>query len=428
MTWRRDEDGMMISFTIWCYKRTTSKLDSKIRQGIKIKGTTLTMCPVKVLFRYNKKRKIYVRSSKLWMHHDHPLEIYDRHYISNEPILNEIKLLLECKVPVWLIFNTINKKFQQKIRYADFYRMWKEIVGNKPLTEDKTELDLFIDLLEEMKKNNKYGTNIDYEWTSKELKGIELKYAWIQTDLMYYNSQNYYDIIYVDASNGTNKHDMGLIIFSGINHEKQNILLGYGLILEDDWKWYYSLFNAFFNKFLNWRYPRVVITDINFEMSKALSDVLTTKTQHLFWQWHVKRYIKSRFIHLNVMNAESSAQLLYQLMISCIFTENPIEFEENQEFIFTKSIEDHLKDKDYEFLRELFSVKEKWAKSQIPPRIFLGSDSYNIVRAESLNQMIQTKLFSNSTLWAVFKMVSDIEQQTNDRYINLILLLIYALN
>ena len=402
MSCRRDENGLMISFTIWWYRRATTKLDWKIRQGIKIKGTTLTMCPVKVLFRYNKKRKIYVRSSKLCMHHDHPLEIYDRHYIANEPIMNEIKLLLDCKVPVCLIFNTINKKFQQKIRYADIYRMWKEILGHRSITEDKTELDLFIDLLEEMKKNNKHGTNFEYEWSNKEAKGIELQYVWVQTELMHYNSQKYYDIIYIDISNGTNKHDMGLIVFSGINHEKQSILLGYALVLEDEYNWYFNTFNAFFNKFLNGKYPKVVITDINFEISRALSDILTTKTQHLLCQWHVKRYMKSRFIHLNVMNAESSAQLLYQLMISCIFTSDPEEFEENQEFIFTKSIEDHLEDKDYEFLRELFSVKEKWARSQIPPKLFLASDSYNIVRAEALNQMIQTKLFSDSTLCAVF--------------------------
>jgi hypothetical protein len=133
---------------------------------------------------------------------------------------------------------------------------------------------------------------------------------------MGYNSRHFYDIVYIDISNGTNKHDMGLIIFSGINHEKQNILLGYALIQADEYKCYYNVFGTFFNKFLKHRYPKLIITDINFEMSRALNDILTSKTIHLYCQWHVKRHLKSRFVHLNVMDAQSSSQLLYQLMIS----------------------------------------------------------------------------------------------------------------
>ena len=335
----------------------------------------------------------------------------------NEPIMKEIKLLLDCKVPVCLIYNTINKKFQQKIRYADVYRICREISGQKQLVEDKTEFDMFVELLSDMKKKNPNGTNFQYDGTTtKENKIVEINYVVVQTELMHYNSQRFYDIVYVDVSNGTNKHDMGLILFSGINHEKQNVLLGYALALEDEYKCYFNIFGTFFEKFLKNRQPRVVITDINFEMSKALSNILTDKTQHLFCQWHVKRYIKNRFIHLSVMNAESSAQMLYNLLISCIFTSDAEEFEENIQYIFYKTRDDHLTEKDYQFLRELFAIKEKWAKSQICPHLFLASDSFNIVRAELLNQMIQTKLFADSTLCSVFKMVADIEEQTNDRY------------
>ena len=57
------------------------------------------------------------------MSHDHPLEIYDRHFVHNQHIKDEIKLLLSCKVPVCLINKTINDKYNQKIRYSDVYRL-----------------------------------------------------------------------------------------------------------------------------------------------------------------------------------------------------------------------------------------------------------------------------------------------------------------
>jgi hypothetical protein len=416
MSERRDDWGQLLSFTLWCYKRSTTKLQHNLHKGIQIKSSTKTNWPVRVLFRYNKKRKLYVRSSKLRMHHDHPLEIWDRHFMENGPIMEEIELLVKWKVPVWMIHKTINNKFQQKIRYADMYRIWKELSGQKSITEEKTEFDLFVENLEDMKSQNPNATNYHFDGKSKDGKLVEIDYVWIQTELMYYNAQNFYDLIYVDISNGTNKHDMGLVVFSGINHEKQNIIMGYGLVLEDEYKWYYNLFGTFFNKFLKDKHPLVVITDMNFEMERALSNILTPQTHHLFWQWHVKRYLKNKFIHLSVMDATPSAQLTYNLLISWIFTSDPEEFVENQQFLFYKSNDDLIKPKEYELLRDLFKIKEKWAKSHIPPDIFIASDSFNINRAESLNQLLQTRLFSDSTLTSIFKLISDTESQLNDRY------------
>jgi hypothetical protein len=39
---RKNEEGLTVAFSICCYKRRTGKIDDKIRQGIKLKNTTLT--------------------------------------------------------------------------------------------------------------------------------------------------------------------------------------------------------------------------------------------------------------------------------------------------------------------------------------------------------------------------------------------------
>ena len=256
--------------------------------------------------------------------------------------------------------------------------------------------------------------SIQMGWWSRE--NIELEYLCVQTHSMHYNSKKFHDIIYVDISNGTNKHGMGLIIFSGINHEKQNVLLGYAMVLEDEYRWYYNVFGTFFKMFLFGKTPQTVITDINFEMSKALTDVLSPETKHIFCQWHVKRYLKTRFLQLNNFENESWSHMIYDAIMSCIFLDEVEEFLEYQNFIFCQSSDNVLTQNDNEFLKSLFLIKEKWAKAYMSPKLFLASDSHNIVRAESLNQMIQTRLFRDSTLTSVFKMICDIEEQNNERY------------
>lgn len=204
----------------------------------------------------------------------------------------------------------------KKIRYADVYSVVKSLRGeNAKVTEERSEFDAFISTLEEMKKEAK-SSNFHFGGTYKEGKLTEIDYVVVQNEAMYLNSQNFSDLIYIDISNGTNKHDMGLILFSGINHERQSIVLAYALIREDIYSNYYNIFGTFFNKFNKENPTRTIITDINFEMEKALTSILTGNTIHLFCQWHVKRYIKDRFYKMNTKNATPPEKLLYDVLIS----------------------------------------------------------------------------------------------------------------
>lgn len=249
------------------------------------------------------------------MHHDHPLEIYDRHFMRNGPIMEEIKLLASCKVPVCTIYNLVNKKFRQKIRYADVYKVCKDLLQEQGQpTENHTELDAYIEALKEMKKQCK-DTNYHFGGVYKNKQLIELDYVVVQNESMFMHSRSYSDIIYIDISNGTNKYDMGLILFSGINQERQNIVLAYALIREDIYSNYYNVFGTFFNKFLEENNPKTIITDVNYEMARALQSVIPANTIHLFCQWHVKRSIKDRFYKFNVKDATNAQKMIYEMMM-----------------------------------------------------------------------------------------------------------------
>jgi hypothetical protein len=42
----------------------------------------------------------YLRSRALRMHHNHPIEIKDKHIITNKNIEEEIKIFIKCKLTV----------------------------------------------------------------------------------------------------------------------------------------------------------------------------------------------------------------------------------------------------------------------------------------------------------------------------------------
>ncbi len=76
----------------------------------------------------------YLRSRAMRMHHNHPIEIKDKHIISNKQIEEEIKLFLKCRLTVAQMHTIINKKFGVKSRYQDVYNMVRNI---KRVHEDK---------------------------------------------------------------------------------------------------------------------------------------------------------------------------------------------------------------------------------------------------------------------------------------------------
>jgi hypothetical protein len=68
------------------------------------------------------------------MHHNHPIEIKDKHIISNKQIEDELKLFIKCRLTVAQMHSVINKKFGIKSRYQDVYNLVKNI---KRVNEDK---------------------------------------------------------------------------------------------------------------------------------------------------------------------------------------------------------------------------------------------------------------------------------------------------
>ena len=74
------------------------------------------------------------------MHHNHPIEIRDKHIVSNKQIENELKLYIKCRMTVSNMMSCVNKKFGVKVRYQDVYNM---VRGIKRTMEDKSVIKEF---------------------------------------------------------------------------------------------------------------------------------------------------------------------------------------------------------------------------------------------------------------------------------------------
>jgi hypothetical protein len=95
---KRDSKGFVTNFLLRCYRGAGG--NKKLDQGIQLKQSLLTDCPVHCKFKWCQDRVGYLRSRSMRMHHNHPIEIKDRHIISNKQIEEEIKLFLKCRLTV----------------------------------------------------------------------------------------------------------------------------------------------------------------------------------------------------------------------------------------------------------------------------------------------------------------------------------------
>jgi hypothetical protein len=112
------------------------------------------------------------------------------------------------------------------------------------------------------------------------------------------------------------------------------------------------------------------------------------------------------------------SHLVYKTIQDCVYEECPDKFNEYLEFLFSKAIEGIISKDDFDILRDLFKLKEKWARSQIKRTLFLAGDNYNIIRGDRLTNHLKGELHINSTLCTTLRAILDIESLNEEKYRN----------
>lgn len=202
------------------------------------------------------------------MTHNHPLDIKQRHYTHNELIQREIKMYLSCGLQVPHIRSIINHKFNANLRYSDIYTLVKGFQnGSVRIGEEvKTDLERFIELLGELKEKDSM-TQYEFDFddnndNNNDGATQEPNRVLVMTGSMRRLYSQYKDVLFMDATYKTNKHNMPLTVITGVDNEGRNTVLAYALMKTENAESYKWLMQTFL-KFVNYDEPGIILTDFD---------------------------------------------------------------------------------------------------------------------------------------------------------------------
>ncbi|XP_042059618.1 protein FAR1-RELATED SEQUENCE 5-like [Salvia splendens] len=162
------------------------------------------------------------------------------------------------------------------------------------------------------------------------------------------------DVVSLDTTYCTNRDNRPLAVFSGFNHHRRVVIFGASLLYDKtiaSFKW---LFETFLEVHKHKRHL-TVFTDQDLAMAKALHEVMP-ETFHGLCTWHL---MQNGIKHLGNLMKEGSYFLID--FKRCMFGfEDEIKFEEAWSNLLTQY---NLQDSTW--LKQLYSVKAKWARCYI---------------------------------------------------------------
>ena len=233
--------------------------------------------------------------------------------------------------------------------------------------------------------------------------GTRFKNLIVQTPQMHRLYEKYHDVMFMDATYKTNKFNMALTVFSSVNNEGKNIILGFALVDHETSETYEWLMKKLREINDNIE-PGVIHTDFDPAMWYGIERSFEN-SEHLLCQWHMMQNFKRHFLYLKGKRSAEAHQL-HKMIIGLIFTESYKEFEEYLHLIFSSSLLDETKK---QYLRKMLQIKTKWA-AHAWPRVFNGG-IHTISRAEAVNSQIKARIWSKSTLSDALDMMIELEEK-----------------
>ncbi|KAL7099674.1 hypothetical protein ACP275_09G099800 [Erythranthe tilingii] len=170
------------------------------------------------------------------------------------------------------------------------------------------------------------------------------------------------DVVVVDTTCVSNKYDVPLLSFSGLNHHGESLLLGCCLLVDETLETYIWLMRAWLTC-LSGRAPQTIITDRCKFLQGAIYEVLP-RSNHRLCLPHVMRSIQE---NLEVRESEMFRKVLDRTVYASMKVE---EFETRwEEMVQRFAVKDH------DWLRNLYEDREKWVpvySKNTPGGIFTG--------------------------------------------------------
>lgn len=262
-------EGELKYFGIECSRAGRRKKKSEVNP-LKPSLSTKIGCKAKVRASLQKDGRFMLTT--IILEHNHDLFPTDfRHFISNKRLHTSMKRRLEVNDQVGIGVS------------SDFHSLVDEVEGYEQLTFDERDCDNYIERAKRLRRLGVGGANLiqDYFLRMKKQNsnffyvmnfgddGYVRNFFWAdaRSRVTY---EAFGDVVTFDTTYLTNKYDLPLALFVGVNHHGQSILLGCGLLSSEDTNTYVWLFKSWLSCMLG-HPPKAIITVVLCKMLYRLS-------------------------------------------------------------------------------------------------------------------------------------------------------------
>lgn len=168
------------------------------------------------------------------------------------------------------------------------------------------------------------------------------------------------DVVFIDNTYLSNKYEIPLVAFVGMNHHGQSVLLGCGLLAGETMESYVWLFKAWLTC-SSGQSPQTMITDRCMILQNAVAEVFP-KSLHRFGLSHVMKKVPEKLGGLS--NYDAIRKALVKAVYEAL---KPFDFEASWGFMIQRfGVGDH------EWLRSLYEDRARWAPVYLKDTPFAG--------------------------------------------------------
>ncbi|KAK1561951.1 hypothetical protein Q3G72_003731 [Acer saccharum] len=197
--------------------------------------------------------------------------------------------------------------------------------------------------------------------------------------------QYFGDVVTFDTTYLTNRYGMPFAPFVGVNHHGQSILLGAGLISNEDTETFVWLFQTLL-QCMDGIAPKAIITDQDKAMKNAIAIVFPT-TRHRFCLWHILKKVPEKLDSY----ASYKTGMKSALMKSVYDSQSVEEFETSwDQLITTYNLHENA------WLQSLYTEHEHWVPAFLKDYFWAGMSTMQ--RSESMNAFFDGYVHAKTNL------------------------------
>ncbi|CAH9116563.1 unnamed protein product [Cuscuta epithymum] len=199
-----------------------------------------------------------------------------------------------------------------------------------------------------------------------------------------YAYKEFGDVITFDTTYLTNRYDMPFAPFVGVNHHGKSLLMGCGLVSNEDTQTFVWLFKAWL-ECMNGIAPMGIITDQDRAMQNAIA-IVFPNSKHRWCLWHIMKKVPEK------LGGNAQKDEILDVIHDCIYdSQYTQEFEEKWlDMVQRFSLEEH------DWLGVMYNERNRWVPCYLKPTFWAGMSTTQ--RSESINAFFDKFVNSKTTL------------------------------